>query len=103
MTAVAERELTFTPEMYRLPVPEMDGRRAVKLELRFSGAGLLDATSADDLAILEAARLGEPVRLLVVGEFSGKGFRLNRNSNGEGELSYSCTVKVLSVEAGELA
>jgi hypothetical protein len=53
--------------------------------------------------LLEAARLGEPVRLIVVGEFSGKGFRLNRNSDGEGELSYTCTVKVLDIEAGEAA
>jgi hypothetical protein len=53
--------------------------------------------------LLEAARLGEPVRLIVVREFSGKGFRLNRNSDGEGELNYACTVKVLDVEAGEAA
>jgi hypothetical protein len=43
------------------------------------------------------------VRLIVVGEFVGKGFRLNRKSDGEGELSYYCTVKVLGVEAGERA
>jgi hypothetical protein len=43
------------------------------------------------------------VRLIVVGEFAGKGFRLNRNSDGDGELSYTCTVRVASVEAGEIA
>jgi hypothetical protein len=43
------------------------------------------------------------VKSLIVGEFVGKGFRLNRNSDGDAELSYSCTVKVASVEAGESA
>jgi hypothetical protein len=84
-------------------IPAMDGYRAVKLNLRFAGSGSLDRTSLDDLELLEAGRLGAPVRLIVVGEFVGKGFRLNRNSDDEGELSYYCTVKVLGVEAGEAA
>jgi hypothetical protein len=93
----------FSAESYDLPIPKMDGYKAAKLELKFSGSGHLDRTSLDDVGLLEAARLGEPVRLLVVGEFVGKGFKLSRNSDGEGELSYSCTVKVLGVEAGEAA
>lgn len=94
---------TFSPETYALPIPECDGYRAAKLELRFAGSGSLDRTSIDDLALLEAARLGEPVRLIVVGEFSSKGFQLSRNKEGAAELGYTCTVKVLSVEAGEIA
>ena len=93
----------FSAESYKLPVPTMNGYKAAKLELRFSGSGKLDRTSLDDVELLEAARLGEPVRLIVVGDFVGKSFRLNRNSDGEGELIYSCTVKVLGVEAGEAA
>jgi hypothetical protein len=93
----------FSAESYNLPVPTMDGYKAVSLELRFSGTGRLDRTSLDDLELLEADRLGNPVRLIVVGEFVGKGFRLKRNSDGEGELSYSSTVRVLSVEAAERA
>ena len=93
----------FPPETWQLNIPELDGHRAVTLEIRFSGSGLLDRTSVDDLALLEAARLGEPVRLIVVGEVGAKGFRLNRKSDGEGELSYTCTVRVASVEAGEIA
>jgi hypothetical protein len=59
--------------------------------------------SEDDLALLEAARLGREIRLIVVGEVGAKGFNLNRKADGEGELSYVCTVKVRSVEAGEIA
>ena len=81
----------------------MDGHRAVSLELRFSGSGKLDRTSSDDLALFEAARLGEPIRLIVVGEVGSKGFKLNRQQDGSGELGYTCTVRVLSVEAGEIA
>lgn len=99
-------EVDFSPESYRdhaAAVPSMDGFKAAKLELRFGGSGFLDRTSGDDIALLEAARLGEEVLLLVRGEFVGKGFRLNRKSNGEGEMSYACTVRIISVEAGEAA
>ena len=41
--------------------------------------------------------------MIVVGEFVGKGFRLNRKTGGEGELQYVTTVKVLSVEDAEAA
>jgi hypothetical protein len=93
----------FSADSFNLNIPKMDGFKATRLDLRFSGSGILDRTNVDDLALLEAARLGEPVRLIVVGEFVGKGFRLNRNSDRDAELSYSCTVKVASVEAGEAA
>ena len=39
-----------------------------------SGAGALDRTSIDDVELLEAARLGREVRLIVVGEVSGKAY-----------------------------
>lgn len=95
---------TFSADAYiNRPVPKMDGRRATNLDLRFSGSGTLNRTSDDDLALLEAARLGCEIRLIVIGEVSGKGFRLNRKADDEEELSYTCTVKVLSVEAGEIA
>ena len=101
--AVDLDDAVFDVSSYDLNIPALDGYRAAKLELRFSGSGVLDRTSLDDLALLEAARLGEPVRLIVVGEFVGKGFRLGRTRDGEAELSFACTVKVLGVEAGEAA
>ena len=103
MAVALDDEMVFSAESYKLNIPSLDGFKAARLDLRFSGSGSLDRTSEDDLALLEAARLGEPVRLLVIGEFVGKGFKLSRDSDGEGELSYTCTVKVLGVEAGERA
>jgi hypothetical protein len=40
---------TFNADAYDLPVPNMDGRRATTLNIRFSGSGVLDRTSEDDL------------------------------------------------------
>ena len=101
--AIDEEFSLASYQQHEKHIPALDGFKAAKLELRFSGSGILDRTSLDDVELLEAARLGEPVRLIVVGEFVGKGFRLRRNSDGEGELSYTCTVRVLGVEAGETA
>jgi hypothetical protein len=96
-------ESVFDASAYDLNIPTHDGFKAVTLDIRFSGAGSLDRTSEDDLALLEAARLGREIRLIVVGEVGAKGFRLNRNAENEGQLGYTCTVKVISVEAGEIA
>jgi hypothetical protein len=47
----------FSADAYRLNIPTLDGRKATKISLRFSGSGILDRTSEDDLALLEAMRL----------------------------------------------
>jgi len=98
-----EEDEIFAADSYALNIPAIDGHRAMKLAVRFSGTGDLDRTSDDDLALLEAMRMGAPVRLIITGEISGKGFSLARKPGDEGELSYTCTVRVESVEAGELA
>ena len=46
-------------------------------------------------------RIGAPVRLIVTGTINGKAFRLGGSEDEE--LSHSCTVRVESVEAGEIA
>jgi len=100
-TAPLADEDIFSRESYNLAVPNVDGIRATKLDIRFSGSGPLDRTLEDDLALLEAARLGSEVVLIVRGKFVGKGFRLS--GRDDEELSFSATVRVESVEAGELA
>lgn len=52
------------------------------------------------LALLEAMRLGREVRLIVTGQIQRKGYRLG---SGDEDLEFSCTVKVASVGAGEIA
>lgn len=73
-----------------MPVARIDGHKATKLDMHFSGSGSLDRTSDDDVALLEAMRLGAPVRLIVTGTINGKGFRLG--GADDDELAYSCTV-----------
>jgi hypothetical protein len=75
--AIASIELddsVFDVASYALPIPTLDGHKAVQLEVRLSGSGPLDRTSTDDLALLEPARLGNQVRLIVVAESLGKSF-----------------------------
>jgi hypothetical protein len=91
----------FSVESYRLNIPSLDGIKATRLDIRFSGSGSLDRTSEDDLALLEAMRIGAPVRLIVTGKISGKAFKLG--TGDDAEFAYSCTVRIASVEAGEIA
>jgi hypothetical protein len=74
MAVALEDEMVFSAESYKLNIPSLDDRKATKPDIRFSGSGSLDRTSADDLALLEAMRIGAPVRLIVTGEISGKVF-----------------------------
>jgi hypothetical protein len=90
---------TFSPEAYKLDIPTLDGHGAKRINLRFSGSAKLDGTSADDVALLQAARLGAPVRLIVTGSVSTKTFSLD--AAGE-EMAFSFVVRVQDVEAGEL-
>ena len=101
MATAIEPDEIFSAESYKLNIPTLDDRKATKLDIRFVGSGPLDRTSEDDLALLEAMRIGVPVRLIVTGEISGKAFRLG--TGDDAEFSYSCTVRVASVEAGEIA
>jgi hypothetical protein len=91
----------FSVESYRLNIPSLDGIKATRLDIRFSGSGSLDRTSENDLALLEAMRIGAPVRLIVTGKISGKAFKLG--TGDDAEFAYSCTVRIASVEAGEIA
>jgi hypothetical protein len=98
---VEDDDSIFDAANFVLPIPKIDDRKATKLDIRFSGSGSRHRTSSDDLALLEAMRMGSEVRLIVTGTISGKGFRLS--GDDDDGLSYSCTVRVESVEAGEIA
>ena len=100
--ATAVEVEAFSPESYRLDVPTLDGHKAARCQLRFSGAGELDRTSADDVALMQAARLGEEVRLIVVGKVSTKSFTLKDKKDGE-SLQFTFSVQVSRVEAAETA
>jgi hypothetical protein len=92
-------DATFSAEAYKLEIPTLDGRAARNLSLRFQGKAKLDGTSADDVALLRAARLGREVRPIVTGTVSMKTFAFDASAE---ELAYSFVVRVEGVEAGEL-
>ena len=101
MSAAVEDEEVFSASAYDLAVPRIDDRKATQLDIRFSGSGSLDRTSDDDLEFLEAMRMGREVRLIVTGTIAGEASRLSGKEDEE--FAYSCTVRVASVEAGEIA
>ena len=99
-TAIEPDEVTFSFESYQLEVPSIDGYHAAKCSLRFSGSGSLDRTSADDVELMKAARMGSEVRLIVVGTVATKSFALPKD--GE-EIAYAFVVRIESGEALEAA
>ena len=60
MATAIEPDEIFSAESYKLNIPTLDDRKATKLDIRFVGSGPLDRTSEDDLALLEAMRIGAP-------------------------------------------
>jgi hypothetical protein len=84
-------------------VERPDARRAPSGEAPHPVLRSLESgrTSEDDLALLEAARLGREVRLIVTGTIATKTYTLG--TGDDEELSFACTVRVASVEAGEIA
>ena len=101
-TTIESDEATFAPASYKLDVPSLDGHRAARCALRFSGNAPLDRTSADDVELMSAARLGNEVLLLVRGRVATKAYGLKALKDGD-ELEYAFTVQVTAVEAAETA
>ena len=70
MTATAptpidvDDEMIFSAKSYNLNIPTLDGKKAVRLTFRLSGTADLGRTSEDDLAFLEAARMGRDIRVI---------------------------------------
>ncbi len=98
---------TFEAASYDLPIPkdESTGRKATKLTVRWTGSTELDRTSEDDLLWLQALRLGTPLRLVIVGTPTARGFSISPKPGRDvtEELGFTCSIKVEQVELGELA
>ncbi len=93
----------FSAGSYDLPIPTQDGYKAEKITIRFVGVCDLDRTNEDDLEFVDALRLGKPVRLIVSGRVSGKGFTHQVKSDDEEAVGYYCSVRIGEVEIGEAA
>ncbi len=97
MTAV---DVDFPAAIYDLRVPAIDGLKAKTIRVRFTGTVDLDRTDHEHMRLIEALRLGAPVRAVVVGGVAGKGFS---HQGSDETVSYACTIRIDDVELGEPA
>ena len=95
MSALAAPE--FTPEAYQLAIPGMDGYKAEKIAVAFSGGVDLDRTSTEDLDFVNGLTLGKQVTLTVVATVTKKGFSLTTKDEIDA-AGYGVGLKVHSLE-----
>lgn len=88
----------ITREDYQLAIPGMDGYRAERLALAFSGSVDLDRTSQDDLDFVNGLKLGREVVLQVTATVTKKGFTLSQGAEGTDCAGYGVGLKVHSLE-----
>lgn len=85
----------FDASSYELPIPKLDGHKADKLTVQFSGSVELDRTSEDDLAIIESLTLGKSVTLTATAVVTKKGFTLSAGKeDGPETTGYGVALKV---------
>lgn len=97
MTVVDEVDYV---DALQLEIPGMDGYRADRLALAFSGQVDLDRTSADDLEFVNGLTLGKQVELRVTATVTKKGFTLTAGKEDSPDSTgYGVGLKVHSLEA----
>lgn len=89
----------FDASTYDLPIPRLDGYKADRLAIAFSGGVDLDRTSEDDLALVDSLTLGRQVELRVTATVTKKGFTLAAGKDDNPETTgYGVGLKVHSLE-----
>lgn len=95
----APQSQAFDASAYDLPIPKLDGHKADKLVVSFSGAVELDRTNADDLDLVEALTLGRDVEMRVTCLVTRKGFTLSAGKDdGPEQTGYGVGLRVHSLE-----
>lgn len=98
-TAPTATDEIFDASSYDLPIPRLDGHKADKLVVSFSGQIELDRTSQDDLDLVEGFSLGREVELRITATVSKKGFTLAAGKDdGPETTGYGVGLKVHSLE-----
>jgi hypothetical protein len=99
MTVTATEEQIFDASSYELPIPSLDGHKADRLAVTFTGGVDLDRTSEEDLDFVGGLRLGQQITLTVTATVTKKGFTLNPGKDDTPETTgYGVVVKVHSWE-----
>ena len=99
MTTTVDQEQAFDAAVYDLPIPKLDGHKADKLVISFSGQVELDRTSAEDLELVEGLMLGRDVEMQVTATVSKKGFTLSAGKDEAPDTTgYGVGLRVHSLE-----
>ena len=92
-------EPIFDASGYDLPIPRLDGHKADRLSIAFSGGVDLDRTSEEDLSMVDSLTLGREIELRVTAIVMKKGFTLSAGKDEEPEKTgYGIGLKVQSIE-----
>ena len=99
MSIAATDDGIFDASSYDLPIPRLDGHKADRLSIAFSGGVELDRTSEDDLALVDELKLGAEVELRVTATVTKKGFTLTAGKDDNPESTgYGVGLRVHSLE-----
>lgn len=99
VTPVIDEDAIFDATSYDLPIPRLDGHKADRLSVAFSGGVELDRTSEEDLALVDELTLGKQVTLTVTAVVTKKGFTLTAGKDETPETTgYGVGLKVNSIE-----
>jgi hypothetical protein len=82
----------------QMRIPGLDGYRAEKVAVSFSGGVELDKTNTEHLDFLDDLKLGASVQITVVASVTKKGFTLALAEDGPGSAGYGVGLKVHSLE-----
>ena len=83
----------------QLAIPGLDGYRADKVGISFSGGVDLDRRSSEDIEFVNGLKMFEEVRLVVIATVVKKGFAGSKDGDGQTNVGYGVGLKVHSLEA----
>jgi len=85
----------------QLEIPGMDGYKASKLTVSFSGGvEYLDTTQAEDVAFVKSLKLGQEVMLTVTAVVTKKGFAMTPGTElVDDKTSFGVGLRIHSVES----
>lgn len=98
MSLVDTENAIFDASSYDLPIPRLDGHKADRLSISFSGGVDLDRTSEEDLELIEGLTLGGQVELRITATVTKKGFTFNAGRDESPDATgYGVGLKVESL------
>jgi hypothetical protein len=94
MSSPSVQTQVFDPSPFDLPIPTVDGLKADKLRVSFTGTIDLDRTDLDDLELLEKLKLGRDYPFTVEATCVSKPQAYSPSEDGPGTTLVQATMKV---------